>query len=84
MKRNEPRRAEIRQVSLALVWFGHVTLHESLSKIILQDTLGGGRCRGRQKKCWMDNVKEWTLLSLLEVFTMAEKSGGGSLLNRPS
>ena len=24
--------------------------------------LEGGRRRGRQKKCWMDNIKEWTFI----------------------
>ena len=41
-----------------LAWFGHVTRHDSLSKTILQDTLEDGRRRGRQRKCWMDNIKE--------------------------
>ena len=39
-------------------WFGQVTRHDSLSKTILQDTLEGGRRRGRQRKCWMDNIKD--------------------------
>ena len=30
-----------------LAWFRHVTRHNSLSKTILQDTLEGGRRRGR-------------------------------------
>ena len=41
-----------------LAWFGHVTCHDSLFKTILQGTLKGGRRRGRQRKCWMDNTKE--------------------------
>ena len=32
----------------------------SLSKTILQGTLEGERRRGRQRKCWIDNIKEWT------------------------
>ena len=39
------------------LWFGHVTLHDSLSKTILQGTLYGRRRCGRQRKCWMD-IKE--------------------------
>ena len=35
----------------------HVTCRDSLSKTILQGTLEGGRRRGRQRKCWMDNIK---------------------------
>ena len=54
-----------------LAWFGHVTRHNSLSKTILQDTLEGGRSRGQQKKCWMDNIKEWVSLSMPELLTIA-------------
>ena len=50
-----------------LGWFGHVTDHDSLSKTILQGTLEGGRHRGCQRKCWMDNIKKRTSLSMLEV-----------------
>ena len=42
-----------------LAWFGQVTRHDSLSKTILQDTLEGGRHRGRERKFWMD-TKEGT------------------------
>ena len=41
-----------------LAWFGHVTRHDNLSKTILQGTMEGGRGRGRQRKCWMDNIKK--------------------------
>ena len=33
-----------------LAWFGNVTFHDSLPRIILQGTLEGGRRRDRQKK----------------------------------
>ena len=33
--------------------------------------LGGGRHHGQQRKCWMDNTKEWTSLSVPELFMMA-------------
>ena len=44
-------------------WFGHLTVkrHDSLSKIIIQGTLEGGQLHDQQRKCWMDNIKEWTL-----------------------
>ena len=51
--------------------FGHVTRHDSLSKTILLDTLEGGRRRGRQRKRWMDNIKEWTYLPMPELLTKA-------------
>jgi hypothetical protein len=31
---------------------------------IMQGTVEGGRKRGRQKKNWQDNVKEWTDLTI--------------------
>ena len=43
-----------------LKWFGHVTRSSGLAKTILQGTVQGGRRRGRQRKRWEDNIKEWT------------------------
>ena len=57
-----------------LAWFGNVTFHDSLPRIIFQGILEGGRRRGRQSKCWMDNVKEWTTLPVPELLTMASDS----------
>ena len=54
-----------------LAWFRHVVYHDSLSKSILQGTLEGGQCHGWQRKCWMDNIKKWTSLPLLDLLTMA-------------
>ena len=51
-------------------WFRHATYHDSLSKTILQGTLEGGQCCGPQRKCWMDNTKEWTTLPMLEPLTV--------------
>ena len=39
--------------------FGHVS-RSGLAKTILQGTVKGKRKRGRQKKRWEDNIKEWT------------------------
>ena len=41
-----------------LRWFGHVSRSSGLAKTILQGTVK--RKRGRQKKRWEDNIKEWT------------------------
>ena len=46
-----------------LAWFGHISRHNSLAKTVLQGTLDGGRKRGRQVKCWANNLKEWTRLA---------------------
>ena len=40
--------------------FGHVSRSSGLAKTILQGTVKEKRKRGRQKKRWEDNIKEWT------------------------
>ena len=40
--------------------FTHVSRSSGLAKTILQGTVKGKRKRGRQKKRWEDNIKEWT------------------------
>ena len=44
--------------------FGHVSRSSGLAKTILQGTVKGKRKRGRQKKRWEDNIKEWTEMDL--------------------
>ena len=48
--------------NLKLAWFGLVTRHDDLSKGTLLGTLEGLGCHGRQRKCWMDIIKEWSSL----------------------
>ena len=67
----EPLPATVKKWKLA--WFGHVTRQDSLSKTILHGTLDAGRRCGRQSKCWMGNVKEWTSESMPELLTMATR-----------
>ena len=43
-----------------LRWFGDVSRYFGLAKIILHGSVKGKRKRGRQKKRWEDNIKEWT------------------------
>ena len=48
-----------------LAWFGHITRHKELAKMVLQGTLDqeSGRKHGRQAKYWAaDKLKEWTRL----------------------
>ncbi|PIK45030.1 hypothetical protein BSL78_18122 [Apostichopus japonicus] len=54
-----------------LAWFGHVTRHDSLSKVILQATVEGCRRRGRQRRNWPDNVKDWTGLDMPDLLATA-------------
>ena len=46
-------------------WFGHVSRSAGLAKTILQGTVQGGRRRGPQKKCWENNISEWTGLKFV-------------------
>ena len=55
-----------------LKWYEHVTRSSGLSKTILHGTVPGGRKRGRQKKRWEDNIKEWTVLQLSDTLKKAE------------
>ena len=65
----EPLLATVKRRKLA--WFRRVTRHDCLSKTILQGILKGGRRRGRQMKCWIDTIKEWTYLPMPELLTRA-------------
>lgn len=47
-------------------WYGHITRSSGMAKTFLQGTVEGGRKRGRQKKRWEDNIKEWTGLTFAE------------------
>ena len=53
-----------------LRWFGHVSRSSGLAKTILQGTVKGKR--GRQKKRWEDNIKEWTGLHFASSTRAAE------------
>ena len=53
-------------------WYGHVTRASGLAKTVLQDTLRGGR-RGRQRKQWKDNIRDWTGLELSDAVRRAEE-----------
>ena len=43
-----------------LGWCGHISRSSGMAKTILQGRVKGARKRGRQKKKWEDNIKEWT------------------------
>ena len=55
-----------------LRWFGHVSRSSGLAKTILQGTVKGKRKRGRQKKSWEDNIKEWTGMDFTSSTRVAE------------
>ena len=43
-----------------LQWYGHVSRSSGLARTILQGTVKGRRRKGRQRKRWEDNIREWT------------------------
>ncbi|GFN89811.1 UDP-glucuronosyltransferase 2a1-like [Plakobranchus ocellatus] len=55
-----------------LKWYGHTTRSSCLAKTIMQGTVNGGRRRGRQKKRWDDNIREWTGFELINTLRKAE------------
>ena len=55
-----------------LRWFSHVSMSSGLAKTILQGTVKGKRKRGRQKKRWEDNIKEWTGMDFASLTRAAE------------
>ena len=43
-----------------LQWYCHVSCSSGLAKTIQQGTVKGERRKGRQRKRWEDNIREWT------------------------
>ena len=60
-----------------LKWYGHLCRHTSLAKTVQQGTVAGGRSRGRPKKRWHDNIKEWTGRTVGETLRLVEDRDGG-------
>ena len=52
--------------------FGHITRHDSMSKIILQGYVEGNRKRGRPKKNWLNNIYEYSNLALRQLLVIAK------------
>ena len=55
-----------------LRWFGHVTISNSMSKIILQGFIEGKRKRGRPKMQWPINIVKCTGLDIHKAIKAAE------------
>ncbi|GFO40659.1 endonuclease-reverse transcriptase [Plakobranchus ocellatus] len=68
-----------------LKWYGHTTRSSGLAKTIMQGTVNGARRRGRQKKRWEDNIREWTGLELRNTLRKAEdREGWKAMVKRSS
>ena len=62
---------EASMVKLKLSYFGHIMRRQdSLEKEIMLGMVGGNRRRGRQKKRWIDTIKEDTNLTLTQLNKM--------------
>ena len=56
-----------------LVWFGHVTRRNGLSKTVLQGSVNATRSRGRPRKTWYDNIAKWTGLNSYDTNRVAQR-----------
>ena len=54
-----------------LQWFGHIVRAENLSTMILEGCVNGARGRGRPKRHWLQDITEWSRLSLGELLMKA-------------
>ena len=59
-----------------LRWYGHISRSSGMAKTILQGTVKGARRRGRQKKRWDYNIKEWTGMGFGDSLRAAEDREG--------
>ena len=59
-----------------LRWYGHISRSSGMAKTILQGTVKGARRRGRQKKRWEDNIKEWMGMGFGDSLRAAEDKEG--------
>ena len=41
-------------------YFSHIVRHDSLQKTVLKGRIDGRRGRGRPRRQWYKNIKEWT------------------------
>ena len=63
---------------------GHISRSSGMAKTILQGTVKGARRRGRQKKRWEDNIKEWMGMGFGDSLRAAEDREGWKGIVAPS
>ena len=65
-------------------WLHH-KIPSGMAKTILQGTVKGTRMRGRQKKRWQENIKEWTGMGFGDFLREAEdREGWKGIVATPS
>ena len=55
-----------------LTYFGHVIRHESIQKTVLTGKAEGRRGRGRPRRKWTDDIKDWTGMNMTNCSTLAQ------------
>jgi len=53
-------------------YFGHVVTADNICTSILHSRIAGTRKRGRPRRCWTDDIKDWTELSVTECMRTAQ------------
>ena len=54
-----------------LKYFGHIKRHDRIEKTMLEGHMPGPRSRGRPRRRWSDDIKEWLNMTGAEVNYMA-------------
>ena len=55
-----------------LSYFGHIVRHESIQKTVLEGRMEGRRGRGRPRRQWVDDIKDWSGKQLRECTRLAQ------------
>uniref|UniRef100_H3B2Y3 Reverse transcriptase domain-containing protein n=1 Tax=Latimeria chalumnae TaxID=7897 RepID=H3B2Y3_LATCH len=58
--------------SRKLQYFGHMMRRERLEKDVILGRVPGKRGRGRPKRCWLDDIKDWTGITLQKAVHAAQ------------
>ena len=53
-------------------YFGHVTRHDSLEKDVMLGPMPGLRWQGGQRRQWLDDLCDWTDMSLMQLVRATE------------
>ena len=62
-----------------LRWYGHISRSLGMANALLQGTVKARR-RGRQKKRWEDNIKEWSGMGFGDYLWQWKTGKGGNVL----
>ena len=52
-------------------FFGHIKRHDTLEKTILEGKLEGKRKRGKPRRVWTDDIKNWLEMTVKEAGNLA-------------